>query len=458
MSRKYYFLIAIIGILTSCGPRNTASIDGTIQNIDADLISFSSPNSIYEFQVDTLGKFNGTIHLEEAQYFSLNFGGRFGNIYLEPGDQLNISFDAQNLAGTLKFNGKGAEENNYLALAVNQQSKLPTYDELIMMSERLFLAQLDSIHKKKLELLNLNASQFNTSFIEREKAKVTYEIANILVLYPDLHRQLTRSEPILTEKFQGRVDSISLEKPELLGLYQFQNFVDARIQLELKNYQDSLKKPVEFFNSALSIADKLITNPKVKAFSYGKSIENYMSTLGYEIAHEKFTSVKDDLRPSQKDAIENKLKSLAKLRKGETAPDFKFTSVYGDSISLSSLQGKYVYISVWDAWSQTYLRETPILNVLQQTYSDSLQIVSVSLDNSAESWRDVVRQLKLPDIQLLASNGWGDKFVSDYMIESLPRFMIIDKKGNIINSLANKPSGGGVLEIRQILNDLPTSD
>ena len=43
-------------------------------------------------------------------------------------------------------------------------------------------------------------------------------------------------------------------------------------------------------------------------------------------------------------------------------------------------------------------------------------------------------------IPLLSTVAWKSSFVLDYVIEGIPRFILIDKNGNIISSNAPRPA------------------
>jgi len=43
-------------------------------------------------------------------------------------------------------------------------------------------------------------------------------------------------------------------------------------------------------------------------------------------------------------------------------------------------------------------------------------------------------------IQLFAENDWKSNFVNDYSIKRIPRFILIDPKGKIVNASAPRPS------------------
>ena len=51
----------------------------------------------------------------------------------------------------------------------------------------------------------------------------------------------------------------------------------------------------------------------------------------------------------------------------------------------------------------------------------------------------------------MADNNWKSKFVTDYGIKGIPRFIIIDIDGRIVSSDAPRPSNS---EIRVIFDEL----
>ena len=63
----------------------------------------------------------------------------------------------------------------------------------------------------------------------------------------------------------------------------------------------------------------------------------------------------------------------------------------------------------------------------------------------------MVADKELTGIQLMADNNWNSSFVTSYGIKGIPRFILIDTVGNIINSDAPRPSNP---EIRKILDEL----
>ena len=64
--------------------------------------------------------------------------------------------------------------------------------------------------------------------------------------------------------------------------------------------------------------------------------------------------------------------------------------------------------------------------------------VSVDEARNKQKWLDFIEQEKLGGIQVFAS-GWS-KITKDYKINGIPRFIVIDRKGNVVSFDAPRPS------------------
>jgi hypothetical protein len=61
----------------------------------------------------------------------------------------------------------------------------------------------------------------------------------------------------------------------------------------------------------------------------------------------------------------------------------------------------------------------------------------------------MIAEKEMGGIQLFA--GTDSKFAEDYQIDGIPRFILIDDKGNIVNPNAPRPSNP---KLREVLNGL----
>lgn len=167
-----------------------------------------------------------------------------------------------------------------------------------------------------------------------------------------------------------------------------------------------------------------------------------------------FNSFQQDILKSYQGYKKQSEARVAKFAKftGKPSPKFeKFENHKGGSTSLADLKGKYVYIDVWATWCGPCLREIPSLKEVENAYHDkNIEFVSISVDDgrgfrgdaaaAKEGWKKMVTEKELGGIQLLSDKGWKSDFVQGFEINGIPRFILIDPSGNVVNADAPRPS------------------
>jgi hypothetical protein len=68
--------------------------------------------------------------------------------------------------------------------------------------------------------------------------------------------------------------------------------------------------------------------------------------------------------------------------------------------------------------------------------------VSISVDTPKDhaKWQKFVTDKQLGGIQLFSDNEWKSEFVTSYNVTGIPRFILIDPKGNVVDANASRPS------------------
>lgn len=154
--------------------------------------------------------------------------------------------------------------------------------------------------------------------------------------------------------------------------------------------------------------------------------------------------------------LDNRYEKIAKVNKLIGMPSPQFTAYEnrdGSTTSLSDLKGKYVYIDVWATWCKPCLGEIPALKELEKEFGKQMHFVSISVDkpNKHETWKKMVDEKQLKGIQLFADNNWASTFVKDFGIDGIPRFILIDPKGNVVKPDSSRPSNPKTKKIFQDL-------
>jgi thiol-disulfide isomerase/thioredoxin len=143
-------------------------------------------------------------------------------------------------------------------------------------------------------------------------------------------------------------------------------------------------------------------------------------------------------------------KSKANKKLNNTnSPPFDFENYAGGRTKLDDLKGKYVYIDVWATWCGPCRAEIPFLKKAEEKYhGKNIEFVSISVDvpKDYEKWKSFVKEKELGGIQLLADNNWKSDFITAFSINSIPRFILIDPNGKVVDSDAMRPSNPKLLE------------
>ena len=143
------------------------------------------------------------------------------------------------------------------------------------------------------------------------------------------------------------------------------------------------------------------------------------------------------------------LRSVSKTKIGNKSPSFSYKDINGKEYSLSDFKGKLVYIDVWATWCGPCIAQIPALKKLEHDYKDKdVVFVSISVDKESdfEKWKAMVIEKDLKGVQLFADKSFDSKFIKAYGISSIPTFILLNKKGKIIERRTSKPSTDNVRE------------
>lgn len=139
---------------------------------------------------------------------------------------------------------------------------------------------------------------------------------------------------------------------------------------------------------------------------------------------------------------------------GQKGLEFTYNDVEDKPVSFSDFKGKYVYVDLWATWCGPCKAEIPHMKKIEEDYhGKNIVFVSLSLDKAKDNqkWKDFVKKEQLKGIQIMADKDFNSDVAKNYDVNAIPRFLLFDTKGNIINSDAFRPSNP---ELREQLDKL----
>lgn len=149
---------------------------------------------------------------------------------------------------------------------------------------------------------------------------------------------------------------------------------------------------------------------------------------------------------------ENNLKSyqrIKSLQSGIEAKDFTVTDLSSNSISLKELLKKkrYTFVDFWASWCVPCRKEIKYLKEIFAKYKDSpqVQFVSISIDRKEQDWRDALAKDQPEWQQYLIEQSQMPILNNDYGISAIPRFILFNDKGKLLDIKAPNPSDSGYI-------------
>ena len=176
------------------------------------------------------------------------------------------------------------------------------------------------------------------------------------------------------------------------------------------------------------------------------------SYMGYVALMDQFGQYV--ILPDQKRRATEIVTKLAKeeTKPGQPAINFTGTDINGKTVSLSDFKGKVVYVDVWATWCGPCIQESPHFERLLEEYSGKDVVfigISVDVAKDKPKWETFLKEKGARGVQLFGGNGWDSEVAKYYQVNSIPRFLLFDKNGNIVSIDAPRPSSA---EIKVVLD------
>ncbi len=431
-------------------PKDYAILSGKIENLEVNELTLIKLDQSFKKKIllAANGVFSDTIKASEGLYL-LTAGKSSVSIYLNKGCAINLVANSNDFKSSLNVTGKGSGTTNYLLLKRKTEANELAESSLYVLNEAAFK---NNVKNRKL-LLNKaldTIKEVDQDFKALEKRKLNY---NYLLA---LSKYATGKHIYWSKQSYYKPSAEFLAELDALDVTNETDFVAINTykQLVIAHYNDKIKAL-----SKKSSIPFMLAKLKIHATIPNETIKNELMFTGaeygllksenFEEYYQIFINASTDSENNAK--ITKVYNKLNKVSPGQLSPKFiNYEKYSGGTLSLDDLKGQYVYIDVWATWCVPCIKEIPDLKRIEKAYhGKNIVFLSISIDEAKDhdKWKNLVKAKDLGGIQVIADKGGKSKFLDDYFISSIPRFILIDPSGKIVNNKAPRPSDPELLTL-----------
>lgn len=373
-------------------------------------------------------------------------------VLTKPGDSIFINYNCLNEDIKTDFQGDNSLSNDYLNNYLYKRFTDRVYDSVLKTED------YESFKKEFKRCKNNKLKEFKNFFVQ------------------------TDPHPLLTENFNSTLDIIYFletikfkskfvdDKEKLKRLKKFINNVISKIIKKQNRYSTSfmfrflIRKCNEFLirlwaaenNYNLKNLDKELlqrqTYKLIKSNYQGVSRDLAIYSLFNKLLKDYKTNkllieeIIQDLKNLNMniqfhEIILSKYHKIKNLYTNGKAPNFRLKSINGNYYELGQFKNKIIYLHFWATWCRPCIEQIELYNRLCSEFEnkeDEIVFISVALErNNSRRLENFLAKKNLKGIKLYTINAGLSEVAKDYGVSSIPRSMIINKDGFIVDANAN---------------------
>lgn len=471
------FFIGLLAFVFACKPEqksnpNEVIISGQIINPTGDSVWVRTPDqfdypTVSASALDSNGGFTMTFTLEKPTEASFYDGKETSKMFLKPGDSLLVSLDTEQFDESIRYIGKGSNENNYLAeafLKFDDEGKQEFYTFIREGGSEAVMSYLDSValarmnffedYKNKNELsqdfldwqindilfaeTNMYASHFYAKYAANN---YTLDTVNVPKTFYERYKGFMQKDTgIHSSNFNGYI----------MSFYYYYVRQLNRDRINSSKNKDSLTLILikEYFPQKYGeiVLSKLVVN-NLKGYKSSLYENNAEAIKAYITNTDYLTRIEEEY---------NKLMKLFELGipEGTTVVDLT-TPEYNDfsfQDLIDKYKGKVIYLDFWASWCGPCKGEMPNSKILKKKLEGKdVAFVYLSSDKDSLAWINTIKVMQLGGDQYRMSREVRKQGDEIFNVRYIPRYVIYDKEGMVVDSTATRPSNPETLELLESL-------
>ncbi|GAB3827605.1 TlpA family protein disulfide reductase [Hymenobacter jeollabukensis] len=386
----------------------------------------------------------------------LGAGDEMANLFVEPGDSLHLSLDTEQFDETLRFKGRGAAANSYLAqsfLRFDDGDNASPMRFVVKKTAAQMTHLVEANEQERRSFWQQYAAQHpvTPAFRAYVRQTLAYNAANqrmmCTIFFRHLHKDDQPATP-LPAAFLAGLQPLATPNDSALNNNAYLSFVQQYPMhlVQLTRPVSDNPMPEDAFEPAFEQAIRVYGNTRTRDVVLAQLLLQELQMGSFQNAQAKLPVFRQLNRDSlaAREVRSTYTKRLA-LAPGSAAPAFTLQDETGKQVALSSFRGKVVYLDFWASWCGPCLAEIPAATELKQKFAGrDVVFLYVSIDEREKDWQNMLAKRKLlghGSVHLRAQ-GFNSATAKAYQINAIPAYFIIGRDGQLVADQAPRPSSG----------------
>jgi thiol-disulfide isomerase/thioredoxin len=387
---------------------------------------------------------------------SLSYARQRTTLYLSPGDQLQLTLDFPRFDETIRYSGRGAAANNYLAQSlwkfeygpVSADAARPTELRTPTTTPAEMRQLADTFRRQQLAFLKKYEASAPLPPAFRHDAALAIDLqwGRLLLDFVSYRQQAAKGVPALPPSYFSFLKEMPLKS------------LDDRIDTEdvmrfLSAYGSRLLPNGPLSNDPAAIREiyTLATNDFGVTKARDRAIYQMLSFQGVMGNPTAVLTAYPTFRAQNRDSVLGRemrkfVRQQSALQVGQPAPGFTLLDENGKKVSLSDFRGKVVYLDFWASWCGPCLAEAPAAVEMKKKFAGrDVVFLYISIDANSDAWRKALTTHPLTGLSSVHLLDDGP-VARTYQTESaIPSYWLIGRDGRIKAAPAPRPSDSTTL-------------
>ena len=438
---------------------------GSLVDLHVNQRFLDNTQSVYRAEIDQDGTFILAAEVGMPQVVYLKHNSETLQLFLSPGDTLQVFAQAGRITQSVKFEGKASSNNTFLS---DFYSAYPNEDNPFKLTQYKYGAQNYSCDRHMENMMMSKTPENFSSWIEARKSnkkkflsqrnaqgklspalekliksEIKYEAYYFKMMYGDVFR----NKYDVKEGYFHFLKDLSINDAQIAGVYTrkfmmaYVNHMNMAMSPNAGTLKSNFDVAIQYLwgRPLAYVQSELI----VMAMSAGKLNE-------VQDCYQTFSKTNPYIEFEEK--VVDVYRNAMKYTTGASAPNYRLTGVNLEKVSSEDFSGKVVFLNFWASWCKPCIKKINYLGQLDlEQFGQDFELVHISLDESSLTWKETRDKHNMrAGRHFIAMGEDRISIMRDFEVQVLPASFLIDRHGRFVEL----PNPLGIEELRATILDL----